>query len=165
MSPATEPVDPFGEQVNQMYWHSDETVDGIVSSLGRSRKAVYAAIEPLPAGAQCAGCGEPLVFLNRTSRSAGMANCSACGAQEEVGGVVTAAAMHGAGAVSPASRGPRNAPSREEAQNVKNGVSRWEQLKEDLAAVPVDRAAKIGGAAALGVALGAAAVKVIKKRG
>lgn len=159
MSPSTEPLDSLREQANELYWTSSDTVEQVASRLGMSRKAVYGAVQPTPAGGACASCGGPLVFGNRTHRAAGTATCDACGTQVQMAGVEGDAAVSTpASMVAEAANGSVHAVPSPESQ------SRWEQIKEDLGAVPPDRAAKIGGAAALGVAIGAAAVKAIKKR-
>jgi NAD-dependent SIR2 family protein deacetylase len=166
MSPTSEPLDQLREQANELYWNSTDTVDQLASQLGMSRKAVYSSVQPLPAGAKCVHCGEALVFMNRTSRSSGLASCSACGAQVDTRDLAAAPPKKST------QRGPTSAAqSLAQATNedvhvvpVPGPQNRWEQIKEDLSAVAPDRAAKIGGAAALGVALGAAAVRVIKKR-
>jgi hypothetical protein len=179
MSPATEPRDSLREQANQLYWNSSETVDQVAARLGMSRKAVYGSVEPLDAGATCTSCGSGLVYGNRTNRAAAMADCPACGIQMHLEGVESVGGVGGVGGVdavdgvegtnpiaaTPATLVAESADSGVHAVPSPDAQSRWGQIKDDLVAVPPERAAKIGGAAALGVALGAAAVKALKKRG
>jgi hypothetical protein len=172
MSSVSEPLDQLREQANDLYWNSSETVDQLASRLGMSRKAVYASVQPTFAGASCQHCGGELVFTNRTNRTTGQANCPACALQVDVGARSATDADTTDPALAEAAAAPTT-PAEMLAKATDGAVkevpgpdsqSRWEQIKEDLSAVPADRAAKIGGAAALGVALGAAAVKAIKKR-
>jgi hypothetical protein len=172
MSSVPEPLDQLRDQANDLYWTSSETVDQLASRLGMSRKAVYASVQPTFAGASCQHCGGELVFTNRTNRTTGQANCLACALQVDVGARSATDADSADADLAEAGAAPTT-PAEMLAKATDGAVkevpgpdsqSRWEQIKEDLSAVPADRAAKIGGAAALGVALGAAAVKAIKKR-
>jgi hypothetical protein len=158
MSSATSDQDRLRQQASNLYWHSEDTVEQLASRLGMSRKAVYAAVQPLDVGVTCTACGEPLVFSNRTSRAAGMANCLGCEAQVTLGEEQLRSHL------TLADRVAEDADGSVRAVPVAKPQRRLTQLKEELAAVPPGRAAKIGGAAALGVAIGAAAVKAIKKR-
>lgn len=154
MSAAADSIDKLREQANEQYWTSSETVSQLAERLGMSRNAMYSSVRPMPAGASCSQCDEPLVFTNRTSRSSRMATCPACEAQvslEEGSATPPAGKDLVSGAAIPVA--PAN-----------GSQSRWEDWKEDVASVPAERVAMIGGAAALGVALGAAAVKAIRKR-
>lgn len=160
MNSATETLDTLRQQANDLYWTSEETVDQLASRLGMSRRSVYSAVQPLPAGATCARCSGMLVFANRTSRSANLANCPTCMVEVEVQPGET-----GAWSQTPAEMLAKAMDGDLSATEVPGPQNRWEAIKEDLAAVEPERAAKIGGAAALGVALGAAAVKAIKNRG
>jgi len=172
--PPTDTLAQLREQANDLYWNSDRTVEQIAADLGMSRRAVYTATNPLPAGTACTQCEEPLVFANRTARAANLASCPACGLEVSVS--EKSGAAEGSGALPgaedrPSPPPPTPAEMLAQAVGTNSGVvevpgphSRWEQIKEDLSAVQPERAAKIGGAAALGVALGAAAVKAIKKR-
>lgn len=73
----TEPHDRT--EINRLYWHTDASVADIADEVGVSRRALYDAIEPRPAGADCPECGEPLGFRNRTALEQGEAECAACG--------------------------------------------------------------------------------------
>jgi hypothetical protein len=158
MSPAPDPMDQLRQQANDLYWTSSDTVEQLASELGMSRKGVYSAVQPLPTGTSCLHCNEVMVFANRTNRAAGLATCPTCGTQTNV----DEQAGMGAAPTTPAEILAKATGG--EVHAVPQPQSLWEQIKEDLSAVPPDRAAKIGGAAALGVAIGAAAARVIKTK-
>jgi hypothetical protein len=166
MSSTADSPDALRRQAHDLYWNSSETVDGLTSSLGMSRKALYAAIEPIEAGAGCAECGDPLVFTNRTRRSSGQATCARCGTEERV---ETAAAAPPVPPVSqPASA--QGTAARMVAESDPGGVhevppAQAEREPGEGGGVSADRAARLGGAAVLGAAIGAAAVRVLKNKG
>lgn len=65
-------------EINRLYWESDESVSEIAERLDVSRRALYDAIDPLPAGAPCPECGGTLGFRNRTSAQNREAECAEC---------------------------------------------------------------------------------------
>jgi hypothetical protein len=65
-------------EANRLYWETDESVAEIARRFDLSRRALYEAIEPLPAGTACEMCGAPLSFENRSARLAGDAACPIC---------------------------------------------------------------------------------------
>lgn len=130
-------------RANRLYWESDDRVDEIAERVGMSRSALYNAVQPLPAGAECADCGGAAEFSNRTRRDAGEAACTKCGATVRV---AAGAAQPEAKAAAAADAGPEREPG-------------W---KEALPEVSPGRAALIGGAAVLGAALGTAAVRKLR---
>lgn len=73
------------DELNRLYWESDESVTDIADRLGLSRRALYDELEPLPAGADCPECGGALGFRNRTAAEAGEAECADCGRESRVG--------------------------------------------------------------------------------
>jgi len=75
--------DALQEQVNRLYWESDESVNQISDELGLSKGGFYGLIAPLPAGLPCPECGEEMVFPNRTAREKGFLACPQCGMEEE----------------------------------------------------------------------------------
>lgn len=75
------------DEANRLYWDSDESVNQIGESLGLSKGVLYGLISPLPAGLPCPGCGEEMVFPNRTARDKGFLACPDCGMEEEEGAV------------------------------------------------------------------------------
>jgi hypothetical protein len=74
------------EELNRRYWESDESVSGIADSLDVSRRALYDAIDPLPADATCSACGGALGFRNRTSAENREAECRECGQEVRLDG-------------------------------------------------------------------------------
>jgi len=75
--------DPPFEEANRRYWESEESVNQIGEALGLSKGVLYGLISPLPAGLPCPGCGEEMVFPNRTAREKGFLACPSCGLEEE----------------------------------------------------------------------------------
>ena len=71
-------------EVNRRYWESDSSVSEIAAEVGVSRRALYSALQPEPAGASCTDCGGELVFVNRSARTSGLAQCSVCAAEQSV---------------------------------------------------------------------------------
>jgi hypothetical protein len=146
------------ERANQLYWQSDKTVDEILGELSISRSALYSAVRPVPAGASCQACGERLVYTNRTNRAHETAYCPACGTSTELDGVVEfVAAEPESEAGQPLGAGMGSASFVHAEQE-----RAWERWRHDLAAVPPERAALIGGAAALGVVVGAVAARAVR---
>ena len=142
MSAASGGSEPWVGRANDLYWSSSQTVEEIVEELGVSRGSFYQAIEPQPTGLVCGDCGERMVFLNRTARDRGNAICPECGRESEPG------------------EADRVAARREEAAIGEEGrIGRW---RLDLAAVPAERVVMVGGAAALGVFVGAMAARAVR---
>lgn len=134
----------IADQINRSYWDSEETVGSIGDRLGVSRSALYTAVRPRPSGSTCIDCGEETVFTNRTARSSGTATCLSC--EENAPSRATA------------SRGRPGGREQEDADE----LAGWDRWREDLRSVPPQRAAMIGGAAALGVVLGATVVQALR---
>lgn len=144
--------DSLAETVNELYWASDQTVDDIVDQLGIGRNTLYSAVRPQSAGASCPDCGKRLVYTNRSNRAAGTGTCRNCGVdvdlatlRDDVEVIRPVAGLE--------SGGYEEAGSGE-------GWSRW---RHELAAVAPERAAMIGGAAALGVVVGAVAARAVRE--
>ena len=142
------PRDPQ-RRANELYWNSDRTVEEIVGDLKVSRSALYSSIKPQAAGSDCPHCGERMVFTNRTNREGRVGTCVGCSVESRV------PSPGEAEAVAAAEGGARG--STEDA-------SHWSRFREDLAGVSPQRAAMVGGAAALGVVLGAAATRMLQDR-
>ena len=87
MSTETMDQDALSQKANQLYWESDESVNQIGEELGLSKGVLYGLLEALPAGLPCPGCGEEMVFPNRTARDKGFLACPECGMEEEEGAV------------------------------------------------------------------------------
>lgn len=75
------------DELNRLYWQSEESVSAIADRLDISRRALYDAIDPLPVDAVCPGCGGALGFRNRTMAENREAECQRCGREVELGGV------------------------------------------------------------------------------
>lgn len=140
------------DRANELYWTSDLTVDEIVRELGVGRSALYTSIEPIPAGADCPECGAGLVFTNRTNRDALSATCFQCGGEAQLAEAASASA--------PSATEPPLHSAERPGFETPGGWSRW---RDDLAAVSPQRAAIVGGAAALGVVFGAAAARMVQE--
>jgi hypothetical protein len=136
--------DQTAGQLNELYWSSDRTVEDILSATGVGRHTLYASIQPLPANTSCTSCGEVLVFMNRMNRAAGVAMCSWCGVERTA---------------SDESRLEEPARQQGLSSSPANATRRLERWREELGDVPPARVALIGGAAALGMVAGAAAVQ------
>jgi hypothetical protein len=74
------PQDLPRAEANRLYWETDTPVADIAERLDISRRALYDAIEPRPAGTACPDCGAPLVLRNRTAAERGEAECPECDA-------------------------------------------------------------------------------------
>lgn len=156
MDAASDTAASLHEQANDLYWNSSETVDQLAARLGMSRNALYASVKPIPAGGTCPHCNEPLVFINRSSRAAGKATCPGCEAEVQL--------EAGAETPAPAPKAQTIVATPVHEIPPPDAGGRLDQIKESLAGVEPERAAIIGGAAALGVAVGAAAIKVIRRK-
>lgn len=73
--------DPAAE-ANRRYWETDESVADIARDLEFSRRALYSAVIPLPAGRDCDDCGAELTYENRSARNADDAICTVCATGE-----------------------------------------------------------------------------------
>jgi hypothetical protein len=159
MSPNSDVGDqPGTDRVNELYWDSDRTVGDITDELGLSRNALYTAIHPLAAGASCADCGERMVYTNRTRRDSKAPICRSCGSEGALGG---GSRLRDEGGGTDAGRGngdPRTA-------RLAAGPPGWTRWRDELASVEPERFALVGGAAALGAVLGAAAAHALRDRG
>jgi len=138
--------EPTRQQLNQLYWSSSQTIDEILADLGIGRNTLYSLLDPLPAGLDCPTCVDYMVFTNRTNRASGTAICVVCGIEGTVAEPVD----------QPRSR-LEEAGDGLEAANGRN--PRW---RDELGSVAPERAALIGGAAALGVVVGAAAARALR---
>ena len=135
------------ERANELYWSSDRTVEEIARELQIGRSTLYAAVRPVPSGVECAACGEGMVFTNRSNRDGGTATCPSCTAEVQMNG--RARAPNGVGFPLPG-------------EAMGEPTSAWARWREDLAAVSPQRAVMVGGAAALGAVVGAAAARIIR---
>ena len=152
MNDVIETADALHASANRLYWHSRDSVEALASRLGMSRHAFYQSIRPEAAGRACAECGGTLEWANRTARQAGHAHCAACGAAEQVEWAAPAVVLEESAATPP----PPPSATRFSVRGW--NLSRW---RRELAAVPRERKARVGGAAALGVAAGVLALQLL----
>ncbi len=80
------------EGANDLYWHSEASVNQIADELGLSKGSLYSIIAPLPSGVACPRCEAEMVWPNRTARERGFVSCPECGFEEEEGLVGTSPA-------------------------------------------------------------------------
>ena len=139
-------LDPTLERANELYWDSDRTVEEIVKELQLSRSALYSGIRPQDAATECPECGTAMVFTNRSNRDAHAATCPACATEAP------------ASDAAPSDTTPRQAERHGWAGSLP--IDRW---RGQLAAVPRERVAMVGGAAVLGVMVGALAARVVRE--
>lgn len=149
------------KRANKLYWNSDKTVDQVAEEAGLSRHALYAVVEPLPAGVACTACGGQLEYANRSSRAAGLAVCAECGNEQNS---ATAAAWEPADTLDLPTEPETVAEVITAPPRTAAGQTTLNRLREDIKEVPPQRIALVGGAAVLGVALGAAATQLIRDR-
>jgi len=150
MADADTGIDSLADRINELYWESDQTVDEIVDELGIGRNTLYSAVRPQPAGANCPHCGAPAMYTNRSNRNANTATCSGCGSEVDLAATPEGTEIE----ASAPEAGGRRMPEPDA------GWTRW---REELAAVAPERAAMIGGAAALGVVFGAVAARAVRE--
>ena len=86
----------LADEVSRLYWETDVSVGEIATQLDISRRALYSALRPLPAGERCTEGGGELVFMTRSARTEGAAECAACGREQDVAATAAAAAEGGA---------------------------------------------------------------------
>lgn len=129
-------------EINRLYWETDDSVAEISNQLGVSRRALYDHVEPLPVGVQCASCGAEMYYSNRSARAAGMARCLMCGNEREIDPGVSA---DEAGAIPPYGAG-------------------WPAAAKPSDHQLRDRAVTIAGFAIAGVAVGAIATLLVRRR-
>jgi len=151
MSDVAETADVLHDSANRLYWQGHDGVDQLAARLGMSRHALYGSIRPAPAGADCAECGEEMVYANRARRAQAQAHCPGCGAEARV----EARALEIVPVTPPPA--PLARPRR------RSMIRRMMRLyMRDLRRVQPERAALIGGAAAAGVAVALVGAEVLR---
>jgi hypothetical protein len=65
-------------QANRLYWETDAPVADIAEELDISRRMLYDLITPRPAHSPCPACGAPLGYRNRTALDRRQAECPEC---------------------------------------------------------------------------------------
>jgi hypothetical protein len=147
------PDQPYHDDANRLYWETSASVAEIADQLAISRRALYDAIEPRPAQAPCPECGVILVFRNRTAAERRRAECLECElemALEELTG----------GGAPGATAGPTTGGAARPAPGTTSGSR---PVPERTAAVS-GNGALLGGSLLAGLALGATAGYLIRKR-
>jgi len=147
--PVTDSTSSALERANELYWNSARTVDEIVKELKISRGALYAAVRPQDAATSCPECGDAMVFTNRSNREAHAATCSSCATEAPS-----------------ADAKPADSSAAHAAEHDRSSLPRPRSLRSwriDLAAVPRERVAMVGGAAVLGVMVGAFAARLVRE--
>lgn len=135
------PDDLPSKEADRLYWETDVPVADIAQRLEISRRALYDAIEPRPAGAPCPECGAALVFRNRTAAGRGEAECLECDAAVSLEDEAT----------------PTGVPPEVEQERVAASAA-------PVPRPPAGSGATIGGTLLAGLALGAAAGYLIRRR-
>jgi hypothetical protein len=143
-----------GSDANSLYWETNASVSEIADQLAISRRALYDAIEPRPADVPCAECGAGLVFRNRTAAERRRAECLECEIE------VALAEMDGA---EEAGASARRATPRAPAGPADPARSGATPVKDWSETIP-GNGAVLGGSLLAGLALGAAAGYLIRKR-
>jgi hypothetical protein len=123
-------------EANRLYWDSETSVGDIANQLGISRRGLYEAIEPRSAGLPCSECGSDMLFANRSALASGTARCPSCDQEAIVPGI----------------RSERIKPAPRPVEQSTNGISR-NRL-----------AVGIGGAALMGIVIGAIATLLLTQR-
>jgi len=66
------------ERANELYWHSDRSVNQIAEDLDLSKGALYGVLEPQGSGFGCPLCGDEVGFANRTAKERESLECATC---------------------------------------------------------------------------------------
>jgi hypothetical protein len=146
-------ITPEAGDANRLYWESDASVAEIAARFDLSRRALYDALEPLPADIACPECGSPMEFENRLARRGGLASCPGCGNR------LTADAEAGGEAV------PPDTASGDLAADGRGDDRAWSAQPPDQREADLrHRAVLLGGAAIAGLAIGTVAALWARRR-
>jgi len=151
--------DALYEEANHLYWESDQSVNQIGEMLDLSKGVLYGLIDALPAGLPCPGCGEEMVFPNRTARDKGFLACPGCGMEEEQDAVRSYWEEEGTLPEKVAS-GEGRALTRRAGEAVQKAVNTGRERVSNLS----PRGRIIAGTAFLGIAAGLALGTYLRKR-
>lgn len=81
------PSEEVVARANELYWHSEVSVNGLARELDLSKGMLYEILAPLPAGLPCPlpcpNDGEDMSYTNRTARDRGFVSCASCGFEDE----------------------------------------------------------------------------------
>lgn len=157
------PIDDerLAAELSRLYWHTDASVGEIADQLSISRRALYEALIPEPAGAACELCGADLVFTRRADRNVGHALCSGCGFGQTVAAKAAADTVADAELAPVAGgAGPGGAePEIEQDSSVGPGAP-----IDTEAALRRTRALMIGGLALAGAVVGGVIAALVRRR-
>lgn len=78
-----EPADEVVAKANELYWHSEESVNQLARELDLSKGTLYEILAPLPADLPCPRDDCELSYPNRTARDRGFVSCTTCGFEDE----------------------------------------------------------------------------------
>jgi hypothetical protein len=151
--------DALYEEANRLYWESDQSVNQIGEALDLSKGVLYGLIDALPSGLPCPGCGEEMVFPNRTAREKGFLACPECSMEEEEAAVRAHWEGEGGTIPDPSPNQPR-ALARRAGEAVQRAVDTGKERVTNL--TPKGRV--IAGTALLGVAAGIVLGTYLRKR-
>lgn len=87
MTDGIEPSDEVAARANELYWHSEESVNQLTRELDLSKGTLYEILDPLPADLPCPRRDGQLSYPNRTARDRGFVSCATCGFEDEEGQV------------------------------------------------------------------------------
>ncbi|MYE15589.1 MAG: hypothetical protein F4Y07_03810 [Gemmatimonadetes bacterium] len=82
-SDAVAPSDEVVTKANELYWHSEESVNQLARELDLSKGTLYEILAPLPADLRCPHNDGDLSYPNRTARDRGFVSCATCGFEDE----------------------------------------------------------------------------------
>lgn len=151
--------DALYEEANRLYWESDQSVNQIGDILDLSKGVLYGLIAALPANLPCPGCGEEMVFPNRTARDKGFLACSSCGMEEEESAVKSYWEEEGE-PMGAAVAGDERALSARAGEAVQGAVQKGRDTISGLG----PRGRIVAGTALLGIAAGLALGTYFRKR-
>jgi uncharacterized Zn finger protein (UPF0148 family) len=166
-------------EANRLYWQTGTSVADIATQLDVSRRALYEQITPWPVDRACPRCGGPLGYPNRSARDSGEAYCTLCGRPEteaEVAADAESTAAPALASVDKRAAAPVAARAGDDngfggdlhdldfsdyARVEAEAVARYRAARW---AATVQRAMRIGAAAAAGAVLGAVATILVTRR-
>ena len=151
--------DALYEEANRLYWESDQSVNQIGEALDLSKGSLYGLLDALPAGLPCPGCGEEMVFPNRTAREKDFLGCSDCGMEEEAQAVRAFWEAKGEPDELDASEEPKAL-----ARRAGDAMQRAVNTGKDRVSSLTPRGRAIAGTALLGVAVGIVLGTYFRKR-
>jgi DNA-directed RNA polymerase subunit RPC12/RpoP len=139
-------------EANRLYWDTNTSVADIAEQFDVSRRALYDAVRPHPAGLDCPTCGQGLQYENRSARRDRQATCPECGVRIPVADT--------ADAEPEAMKDPAPAPDQDLRADARTDDAVGDSRDNDLRG----RAVLLGSAAIAGVAIGTVAALLARRR-